>query len=255
MAVSEEQTPAKLQLKPPKPNKKLVRYGGIATALYLSGLAIYVMACRDAVFAMTPNEAGDFLAGTFSPLAFGWLVLGFFQQGEELRNSADALWLQGQELQHSVEQQKDLVAVTREQLALEREARIASEAEAELLSRPRFIIRGLGSSGLRGGRRFEFKVTNVAAPCTHVQLKLAPDKIVSERPALSTNEDFTFSQVVSDSVEPTDREMTLSFVDARHRQCFDQFTLKSTKVGESITLEAPTSIMRHRPGHSEVVSN
>ena len=32
-----------------------------------------------------PNELGDFLAGTFAPVAFLWLVLGFFQQGAELR--------------------------------------------------------------------------------------------------------------------------------------------------------------------------
>jgi len=64
---------------------------------------------------MKPDEFATFLAGVFGPLAFLWLVLGFFQQGAELRHSADALWLQGQELQNSVEQQRNLVEVTREQ--------------------------------------------------------------------------------------------------------------------------------------------
>lgn len=76
---------------------------------------------------MLPNEAGDFLAGAFSPLAFLWLVLGYFQQGEELKNSADALWLQGEELRNSVTQQRELVEVTKEQLAHEREALAAEE--------------------------------------------------------------------------------------------------------------------------------
>lgn len=32
------------------------------------------------------NEWGDLLAGLFAPLAFLWLVVGYFQQGQELRN-------------------------------------------------------------------------------------------------------------------------------------------------------------------------
>ena len=31
------------------------------------------------------NELGDFLAGFFTPLAFGWLVYGYFLQSKELR--------------------------------------------------------------------------------------------------------------------------------------------------------------------------
>jgi hypothetical protein len=49
------------------------------------------------------NGWGDWAAGTFAPLAFLWLVLGYFQQGEELR-------LQARELRNSVDQQKDLAS-------------------------------------------------------------------------------------------------------------------------------------------------
>jgi hypothetical protein len=49
------------------------------------------------------NKWGDWAAGMFAPLAFGWLVLGYFQQGEELR-------LQAQELRASVKQQTAMVA-------------------------------------------------------------------------------------------------------------------------------------------------
>ncbi|MBP2083523.1 MULTISPECIES: hypothetical protein [Pseudomonas] len=34
---------------------------------------------------MPLNEVGDFLAGAFGPVAFSWVVLGFVQQGEEIR--------------------------------------------------------------------------------------------------------------------------------------------------------------------------
>lgn len=55
------------------------------------------------------NEWGDYLAGAFSPLAFLWLIMGYKQQGEELKQNTDALRLQAQELQNSVAEQKKSV--------------------------------------------------------------------------------------------------------------------------------------------------
>jgi len=76
------------------------------------------------------NEFGDFIAGAFAPLAFFWLVRGFYQQGkgleqnsealtlqaDELRKTTQALELQVQEMKASVEQQTRLAAVYEEEL-------------------------------------------------------------------------------------------------------------------------------------------
>ncbi|WP_182374891.1 hypothetical protein [Pseudomonas putida] len=51
------------------------------------------------------NELGDLMAGVFSPVAFGWLVWGYIQQGKELKLSSEALRMQADELRSSVEQQ------------------------------------------------------------------------------------------------------------------------------------------------------
>jgi hypothetical protein len=53
---------------------------------------------------LTLDQIGNYLAGWSSPLAFFWLVLGFIQQGAELRQNSEALLLQAKELQLSVEQ-------------------------------------------------------------------------------------------------------------------------------------------------------
>jgi hypothetical protein len=53
---------------------------------------------------MKANELGDFLAGTFAALAFFWLVIGYFQQGKELRLNSDALRLQAEEMKNAVQQ-------------------------------------------------------------------------------------------------------------------------------------------------------
>lgn len=67
------------------------------------------------------NAIGDFLAGVFGPMALMWLILGFLQQREELKQNTSALLLQVQELASSVEQQKELVQVNREMIAIELE--------------------------------------------------------------------------------------------------------------------------------------
>ena len=91
--------------------------GIVLTALY-GGFAWWLVGDRISTLqTMGLNEVGDFLAGAFGPLAILWLVLGFFQQGIELRQSTSALLLQADELKATVSQQKEMVAVSRAQLA------------------------------------------------------------------------------------------------------------------------------------------
>jgi len=95
------------------------------------------------------NELGDFLAGAFGPLAIFWIVLGFFQQGRELKNSVATLELQAKELANSVTQQKELVSVTRETLAHERELLSFKESQRKRTIQPTMQIsfQNTGSAG------------------------------------------------------------------------------------------------------------
>ena len=113
---------------------KRYRIGIWVTGLYLLTLAIYAYVQRNAVLAMEPNEFGDALAGAASPLAFLWLVLGYLQQGEELRQNTEALNLQVRELQASVNQQRALVEATQRQHEFEL-ARERARRRVELLSK------------------------------------------------------------------------------------------------------------------------
>jgi hypothetical protein len=51
-----------------------------------------------------PPSVGGFLEGAFAPLAFLWLVIGFFLQRKELENSRRAIQLQHRELRRTAEQ-------------------------------------------------------------------------------------------------------------------------------------------------------
>lgn len=86
------------------------------TALYIGG-AITIMGARfDELIVLKLNEIGDLAAGVFGPAAFLWLVLGYVQQGKELKLSSDALRLQADELKASVEQQSIMAAAATRQL-------------------------------------------------------------------------------------------------------------------------------------------
>ncbi|WP_159955678.1 hypothetical protein [Pseudomonas sp. R76] len=110
--------------------------GGVVTSVYLVGVAVLVYWKRASLPGLELNAIGDFLAGVFGPIAFLWLVLGYLQQGRELKLSSEALQLQAQELKNSVDQQKEMVGIAGRQLETELEnVRYAREI-AEYESRP-----------------------------------------------------------------------------------------------------------------------
>ena len=82
------------------------------SAIYVVGLVIYLQGQNPADLRL--NELGDFLGGVSSPLAFLWLVLGFFQQSREIRLSNKALQLQAREMRRSVDEHRRIAGGERE---------------------------------------------------------------------------------------------------------------------------------------------
>jgi len=118
------------------------------------------------------NEIGDFLAGVFGPLSIFWLVLGFFQQGSELR-------LQVAELANSVEQQKELVSVSRETLDHERDLLKQREDERERLMAPRVsaYISNISSAGSPRLYRTRINMRNIGNQLSNVELYCSPSPV------------------------------------------------------------------------------
>ena len=61
------------------------RIGWILTLVWLAFFATYLVVARADILSLEPNELGDFLAGMFAPLAFVWIIVGYYQQAIELR--------------------------------------------------------------------------------------------------------------------------------------------------------------------------
>lgn len=179
-------------VEPPKPSRGLTVFGLAATVTWCLLLAGYAWLARDKWAGLEPNAVGDFFSGAFAPLAFLWLVLGFFQQGTELRQSSEALRLQGRELQNSVRQQRELVKVTREQLQFDSAMLAAQRDELERTAKPIIAIRQGGNGpGNSGTRRHSFGVNNYGKRCTAVRV-LVDGKARGGQELLDTGGTITF---------------------------------------------------------------
>lgn len=92
----------------PDERRLLPLVGFSLSILYLAGVVLYLYLQGQNPADLRLNELGDFLGGVSSPLAFLWLVLGFFQQSREIRLSGKALELQAKEMRRSVDEHRRL---------------------------------------------------------------------------------------------------------------------------------------------------
>jgi hypothetical protein len=145
---------------PPKLRKWLVPVGLVVTLIWLvAGITWIALRSDWPEKGLQANAWGDVFAGIFAPIAFAWLVLGYFQQGDELRQQVF-------ELQESVDQQRKLVEVGdkqhNESKAAGAKALAASTAQtAMLLATERPYLTGGGDiSRIGGGMLFRLEVAN-----------------------------------------------------------------------------------------------
>jgi hypothetical protein len=158
-----------------RPSSKLTIIGIVLTLLYLGAFGYFSNLHFSAFENLKPNEWADFLAGAFAPLAFLWLVLGFMQQGHELRQSAHALFLQSEELRNSVEQQRALVEATREQIEFDRDALQHAQEERQRRRLPQ--LRAHQSGGITSGVDItrNIQIENYGTSCTNVIVEVDRD--------------------------------------------------------------------------------
>lgn len=160
---------------------RLAWFGVALSAFYLLCLLVFICTFWAKFSGLEPNAWGDFLAGTLGPLGIFWLVLGYFQQGTELRHSVEALRLQAEELQNSVEQQKAMVGITEKQLTLDIEVRREQKVKAIADELPLFRCSGPGIGGTspKSTTKFSFRLENIGPDATSCSYSLSNQEIVN----------------------------------------------------------------------------
>jgi hypothetical protein len=148
------------------------RIGLSLTVIILMLAVTYAVIERDAIHALKPNEFGDFLAGIFGPLVLLWVVMGFLQQGSELKYSREALLLQAKELKASVEAQQNMGEAAWAGVHAERDARIHANVERLKSMQPVFTLVG-GGYGTSGNIiDLHLTLSNLGKDALNVKLQL-----------------------------------------------------------------------------------
>lgn len=95
---------------PQTPDNRRFTMGKYASIFWLLAWVSIVACSWNEAKDMQLHEWGDFFAGIVGPIALLWLVLGYLQQGEELRINTEALKAQEEELRNQVEETRKLAA-------------------------------------------------------------------------------------------------------------------------------------------------
>jgi len=106
----------------------MTKIGISLTVLWLLLVAIIVVLNKTQATQLALNEWGDFLAGATAPIAFLWLIIGYFQQGKELSLNTQAIQNQMIELKRQADEIQQQTAIN------ERLAR-AAENQADVIKR------------------------------------------------------------------------------------------------------------------------
>ena len=175
---------------------------------------------------------GEFFAGFLSPVAFLWLVLGYLQQGQELRNSSAALRLQADELRQSVEQQSQLVAVSRAQLDHELQGVQEERARRLDAARPKFVVSSGGLSSGPDGFTVNLLLFNVGNTATNLLLELSPPVVNFSRQGIDMIERNKSSQISIGCPSGFSTSVTLAYTDADGELGKVQFDLELGNSGQ-----------------------
>lgn len=150
-------------------------FGIIITVSYIAFIVFLRWSSFPGLQTMPLNEFGDFFAGVFGPLMLFWLILGYVQQQKELRQNTKALELQADELKKSVEQHKELVAATREQVQADLKALELEKIRELRKAQPTFTIKSAGrmyTSGKKLG--FAISIFNSGQSASDVKFSSNP---------------------------------------------------------------------------------
>lgn len=133
-----------------------IRLGLVLTFAWLALGAAYVSARIGwgQVGSLDAATLGNFLEGAFAPLAFLWLVIGYFLQQKELEQNTEALRAQATEIQRTADQaiiQSEQMAVTEQHTRQQAYLQVADSVRQQLGSIAGLLF--MSSQGATGDGR------------------------------------------------------------------------------------------------------
>ncbi|WP_155496376.1 hypothetical protein [Comamonas testosteroni] len=206
---------------------KRTAFGIIVTLLYFSAFVLYIFFNWPSD-GLKLNEFGDMLAGFVGPVAFLWLILGYLQQGEELKENGKALKLQAEELNRSVEEQRAQAVAIQKQVAQDREyydhlQKTNEIQQRELIKSQQPILRIGTRDSSWGADNLKTSITlkNLGAPCTfiaaeiHTDVEVQVTRLSSKHLETGSNEIIMFATFQKKYISGS---ISIFYLDAMQRQ-------------------------------------
>lgn len=150
-----------------------MRFAWALTGIWVLAAGSYIYVALPHIEGLDAVDVGALLSGVFMPLAFLWLIVGFFQQGAELRQNAEALRQQADRLEQQVQGTKSLVLVAVRQaeatvrmVQLERQ-KFEEETRSRMrAAQPRFVL----DEGMRHPRTGSMRLHNFGAAASNLSI-------------------------------------------------------------------------------------
>ncbi|QCI64303.1 hypothetical protein [Phreatobacter stygius] len=167
---------------------RLVRWARWLTGIWLALGGLVAFLKRDTLAGLALNDIGDALAGLCAPIAFLWLVItALLQKFEleaqraELKQNREALLLQVQQLNNSVEQQAAQTQIMKDEYERSLQASLNSQLRRILIDDHSWYMSELSNLG---ARTLGFVETGGAVTLSHdfsnVSAKLLAENRISE---------------------------------------------------------------------------
>lgn len=223
----------------------LGQIGGALTLTYLVIVAVVIWGRVDTLMTMPLNEVGDFLAGVFGPVAFLWLVFGFIQQGDELRQgtealkmqsvelkqSTQALNIQAAELKKSVEQQSIMADAALQQIEAQKSALELQQKERErtLIANFSLTTTVSGSGSQPGTSMNKVRMRNDGNTAFNVTLTFSPRFLNCGEVAIgqmNRQADIEFELTRGAAFNPEEGTVQLSYEDVEGATRNESFTYR-----------------------------
>ena len=166
--------------------KQRTLLGSTVSAIWCLGFVALLFYKRNTLGSLTLNEWGDFFAGAMAPLALFWLVMGYLQQGEELRLNTDALRAQQEELRRQVAETAILAENSKRQAAAAEQLAMASMDEvqrARLKEAADAMPIFRSTTGTNSADKYRLQVKNVGATVSSLTLEHPADLEMSISPS------------------------------------------------------------------------
>lgn len=203
--------------------------GWVITVVYLCcvGFTLYIK--RETIMSLELNAIGDFLAGVFGPIAFMWLVLGYIQQGRELKISSKALKKQARELKASVEISTANLNLQRSNAELEN-ARLAASIE------PKFSMHWVRNPDPVDKDKLNLRVMNggYAVTCFSAYFE---DENIDWLGMYLNGDKITIRKPLADILGLTSATIYFSYLNGLEEQKFRKFNVAFKIDGEKSTAE------------------